>query len=286
MVLAVTILAAVTCTPVLDVVTPNPGRANFEKYIAIGSGYTAGFNDGALHRQGQLNSYPNMLANQFRMVNGGTFNIPLTPDDIGFNADENIIRPKLELEYRTYCDGNVGLSPVRLGSTPTPGNFDYIGQDHEYHNYGIPGLRVTDLFLGTLSDPNRGNPYYIRFAPDSQNVLFNVLYSKEPTFFTCWLGMDDLMAFAKNGGVGYALTGGEQFATGYNLMINTLVDDSAQGVIANIPDLLKAPFFNSIAIDGLVLSAEQTETFNYMAEIAQVNYLFQEGKKPVAHRRC
>ncbi len=266
------------CAPVIDVEPPSAGQASFERYIAIGSGYTAGYNDGALHRTGQLNSYPNMLAEQFRTVGGGSFNIPLTPDVIGFDVDGSTVEPKLELGFRSMCNGDELLTPVRLESSATPENFDYIGNDANYHNFGIPWLRVTDMFRITLSDPIKGNPYYIRFAPDTLDHLINVLARRKATFFTVWMGMDDLLLFAQAGGEGPVITGGEQFATSYNAMILALIADSAQGVVANIPDILRFPFFTTIAYDGLILSEEKAATFNDLAQQAGLNWTFNIGR--------
>ena len=52
-------------------VTPGKGSADFTKYVAVGNSLTAGFADGGLYRDGQLNSYPSILAGQFATVGGG-----------------------------------------------------------------------------------------------------------------------------------------------------------------------------------------------------------------------
>ena len=66
----------------------NAGQADFSRYVAVGNSLTAGFGDGApnslggLSLEGQLSSYPNLLAGQFKKVGGGDFVQPL------FNANQ------------------------------------------------------------------------------------------------------------------------------------------------------------------------------------------------------
>ena len=67
------------CKPSLDEPRYNAGEADFERFVAVGSSFTAGYNDGALTRAGQLASIPNILAQQFALVGGGEFKQPLLP---------------------------------------------------------------------------------------------------------------------------------------------------------------------------------------------------------------
>ena len=59
--------------------TPSAGSADFSTFVAIGDSLTAGIADGTLYRHGQENSYPAIMAQQFALVGGGTFNQPLLP---------------------------------------------------------------------------------------------------------------------------------------------------------------------------------------------------------------
>ena len=53
------------------------GAVDFTTYVAVGNSLTAGFSDGGLYLEGQQNSYPNLLAQQFKFVGGGDFAQPL-----------------------------------------------------------------------------------------------------------------------------------------------------------------------------------------------------------------
>src|SRR5688572_10044772 len=61
------------------------GSANFAKFVAIGTSYTAGFQAGALFTEGQENSLGKILATQFACVGGGAFNQPTINSENGFN---------------------------------------------------------------------------------------------------------------------------------------------------------------------------------------------------------
>src|SRR5687768_7872580 len=61
------------------------GTADFSKFIALGSSYTAGFQAGALFNAGQESSLPKLLATQFACVGGGAFNQPTIGSTHGYN---------------------------------------------------------------------------------------------------------------------------------------------------------------------------------------------------------
>src|SRR3990172_12263037 len=76
-----------SCTPKLDIPEPDPGTANFEKTIAIGGNYLAGYQGGALYLDGQRHSIPALLAKQFQLAGGGAFVQPLMPDNSGLGLN-------------------------------------------------------------------------------------------------------------------------------------------------------------------------------------------------------
>ena len=64
---------------VVDMPTPElpidytSGTADFSNYVAVGNSLTAGYSDFALFIEGQTNSFPNMLAENFALAGGGAF---------------------------------------------------------------------------------------------------------------------------------------------------------------------------------------------------------------------
>ena len=68
------------CQPDLEKdVNVSAGAVDFTTYVAVGNSLTAGFSDGGLYLEGQQNSYPNLLAQQFKFVGGGDFAQPPVP---------------------------------------------------------------------------------------------------------------------------------------------------------------------------------------------------------------
>ena len=66
-----------------DPVEYTSGSADFSNYVAVGNSLTAGFSDNALFIDGQTASFPNMLASNFALVGGGSFEIPFMADNLG-----------------------------------------------------------------------------------------------------------------------------------------------------------------------------------------------------------
>ncbi|NLF43709.1 MAG: G-D-S-L family lipolytic protein, partial [Bacteroidales bacterium] len=96
------------CEPEMEEFKPEAGQADFSRYVAVGNSITAGYADGALYRQGQLFSYPNLIAEQLKQVGGGTFKQPLMYDDLGMRNYMilNVAVPvdeKLVLAYNIDC---------------------------------------------------------------------------------------------------------------------------------------------------------------------------------------
>ena len=139
-ILSVTTLLSVTScntdfeTDVADIKTTN-GDADFSTYVALGNSLTSGYRDGALYRDGQIESYPNIIAQQMQKAGGRSFTQPLTPDNIGGFTNVPGIRGKLTLQVV-----NGALSPVP--STPTV-VLDKLTET--YNNMGVPGAKSFHL---------------------------------------------------------------------------------------------------------------------------------------------
>ena len=59
------------------------GDADFSRVVAMGATLTAGYTDGALFHQGQMNSYPNIMASVMAHAGGGEFTQPYMSDNVG-----------------------------------------------------------------------------------------------------------------------------------------------------------------------------------------------------------
>lgn len=240
----------------VDSVQPVSGDADFSKYVAIGNSLTSGFTDNALFRSAQDNSYPNMLAQRMAMAGGGTFNQPLMPDDIGGFSDFGIAG-KLTLQIV-----NGALTPV-----PTPAQSPFtMASGGPFNNMGVPGAKSYHLLAPGYGNPagigtGTANPYFARFATSPNATVLGDAMAQQPSFFTLWIGNNDVLSYATSGGIGVNQTGNPDPSTysGNDISDPTLVagviqnvlealvnQAGARGAIANIPSITDIPFFNTV----------------------------------------
>lgn len=251
-----------SCKSNIEPVKASAGEADFSNYIAIGNSLTAGYSDNSLYRSGQMNSYPSMLAAQFKFAGGGDFKQPLLPGEAGWPS------PKLVLGYSTNCLGQVGLGPVPFsGANDTDGSSTNISNQGPFNNLGVPGIRCIDY---SITGYGYFNPYAARFfsSPSTQSAMSVALASK-PTFFSLWLGSNDVLGYATSGGEGAVpgltltdISPLAQFQQSYEALVQGLVATNAKGVLINIPDITSIPFFNTVDPKGLVLDANQAFQLN------------------------
>lgn len=253
-------LAFIACEPEIDNITsPERGKADFSTYVALGNSLTAGYADNALYLEAQENSYPAILAQQFEEVGGGTFTQPLVPAGNGANSANS--SGKLVLQI-------VGGSPSPVPTPPGSGVFDKV--TGSFNNFGVPGAKAKHLLTpGYGSD--QGNPFFARFASSPATTIVADAASRNPTFFTLWIGNNDVLGYATSGGAGESVTDQGEFNGAIDIIIAALKDanNDIRGAIANIPDVTKIPYFTTVPYNGLVLDAEQAAKANasYKASI-------------------
>ena len=234
------------------------GTADFSKYVALGNSLTSGFSDGALFIKGQEGSYTNIMAQQFKLVGGGEFKIPYTNDNIGGLLFGGQINPAFG--PRLYFNGS---APVPVTGPPTTEVFNpAIVAAGPYNNTGVPGAKSFHLLsptYGAAAGLGNGtaNPYYVRFAPNGTTSVLAYAMSQTPTFFSLWIGNNDVLGYATTGGDGTnpitPATGaaGVGFDGTYAALVNTLTSAGAKGVIANIPYVTSIPFFKTVPYNPL-----------------------------------
>ncbi|OCX51599.1 G-D-S-L family lipolytic protein [Mucilaginibacter sp. PPCGB 2223] len=244
---------------------PAPGKGSLDltRYISVGNSLTAGYADGGLYLNGQLNSYPSIIAQQMTSVNSSlTFNQPLFASSqangsgylklTGFDASGNPVTSTVTSNLAYVGQATVpGFGTVNLMAKYT-GNLD---------NYGVPGIKL--LHLTSTLYPNV-NPYFDRMltttSPNNTTTYLSLITSKSFTFFTNWLGNNDALGYATGGGGGYTgadvLTDPTTFGQLYTLLITTLTANGAKGACATIPDVTTIPYFTTVTYP-LVLAGVQ-----------------------------
>jgi lysophospholipase L1-like esterase len=98
--------------------------------------------------------------------------------------------------------------------------------------------------------------------------------SKVPTFFTNWIGANDVLAYATSGGAqsdgvtpaadhnstgnmnpvtygGNDITNSDVFASVYSTIVTTLTSGGAKGVVATVPSVTSIPYFTSVPFNPL-----------------------------------
>lgn len=223
------LLILFSCKPEFDEVTVNSGSADFSRYVAIGNSLTAGYADGELYLSGQESSYPSILAQQMQASGGGEFRQPLMFDEYGFGN-------RLVLHATQQ-------RPVPANVTPDQQNFESIAEHGPFNNLGVPGARSFHLVHGAEAF-SLMNPYYRRFAaqPGVSTVLGEAV-AQNPTFFSVWIGSNDVLGYALSGGAADSITTTGLFQMALGALLQELTANGAKGVIANIPDITTNPYF-------------------------------------------
>ncbi|MEM7037397.1 MAG: hypothetical protein AAF570_10490, partial [Bacteroidota bacterium] len=75
------------CVPKSDVPTPSAGNADFSRVVTLGGHVMAGYQDGALYREGQQNSLGALLAQQLSEAQNFDFAQPEMPDGEGLGLN-------------------------------------------------------------------------------------------------------------------------------------------------------------------------------------------------------
>ncbi len=241
------------------------GEADFTKYVTVGNSLTAGYADGALYLDGQLNSYPNIIAGQMQLAGGGEFNQPLVNDNAGglLAAGVQILPNKFVLASDGM--GNAAGPAVYTGAAPTTDITNKV--TGPLNNFGVPGARVFHLAApnyGSLAGVavNTANPYYARFSSSESSTVIGDAAAANGSFFTLWIGNNDILGYATSGGVGVdnnetgntnvaaqgnnSITNNLVFAGVYQQLVAALTANGAKGALVNIPDVTSIPFFTTV----------------------------------------
>ncbi|MDZ7658585.1 hypothetical protein [Fodinibius sp.] len=267
--------------PVPEPISGDPGSADFSNYVAIGNSLTAGYMDGALYNLGQEFSLAALLHKQMQFAGApGNFNQPDINSELGFNTS---VKPNPNPQTGTVF-GRFKLDTNIPGPSPTIGGdpiAPYQGNTGELNNFGVPGILVGQLLTPATGGPNTQsnpafNPFYQRFASNPSqdgingSTILGDAIATQPTFFTLWIGNNDVLGYAVSGGANPNLLTSEQDfqdyfnnSDGQSGVINQLLNNtSANGVVATIPPVSTVPFFRAISFNAVELSSEEATQLN------------------------
>lgn len=282
-------LLLTACQPELDVPKPQAGNADFSKTIAVGGDFMAGYQDGALYRRGQQYCIPALLAEQFKTAGGGAFSQVLMPDDKGIGLNDKIWESKYitssRLGYKTDCQGVSSLFPVRA-TVSAGAAVPYLSglAGNSIQNFAVPYATLAQYFdpsFGDLASPAaQQNPFYNRIAgtPGVSTILSDAK-EQHASFFTAWVGMEDIYTYAASGGTVGPIPSTAGFSMYLDSLLQGLTGNGAKGVIANIPDFRCFPYYTLVAWDNADITQSQADDLNDVYQPAGLTQIyFHQGR--------
>jgi len=164
-----------------------------------------------------------------------------------------------------------GVGPAQVSGSPTTNPTTVLTGG--FNNLGVPGAKSFHLIT-----PGYGalNPYFGRFASSPTTSVLADAVAQAPTFFSLWIGNNDVLSYATSGGTGTNQTGNlnpatygsnditdpNVFASVYNTLTTNLTANGAKGVVANIPYVTSIPFFTTVKYNAATLTAAQASALN------------------------
>jgi len=244
-----------------NVVLPDltAGSADFSNYVAVGASFTAGYADGSVFIASQENSFPNIIANKFANIGGGTFTQPWVSDNFGGLAagGTRIADPRLVF-------GGAGPVPLESVIGPVTVGTDIVlnNPTGPFNNLGVPGAKSFHLVApgyGNISNfPAAANPYAVRLTGNAPNAtMLELAMAQSPTFFTLSeVGGHDVLGYATTGGDGSnPITPSATFDAALNALVSGLTANGAKGVIANLPNITSLSHFTTVPHNPIPLDA-------------------------------
>ena len=212
--------------------------------ISVGGSLSAGFRDGGLYREGQLTSFPNLIARQMNIP----FYQPLFDANEGNGSGYKILTDTEPIASFKMVTNNLGYADSRADKLkPFTGN--------NLDQYAFPNMNTWLKYISYNPNDNTGEKFANRFFNNSQkNDSFNyeTLKNQSCDFFIFEAGIDDLVANISLGNAD-GISGGANSVneTAGTLLVQNLVDKKSKGVLLNVPDILDLPYFSQITNDKI-----------------------------------
>lgn len=271
-----------SCTPEFDTIEVSSGSADFSKPIIIGDGYLGGYQDGALSKDGQEHSVGAILMRS--MTQAGSENIyqALMPDNTGLGIApkpwEGLYVTASKMGDRVDCEGESSLGPVKTYHTTGNAQPYLISYPASVLNdFTFPFAKSNDLLNANF---HLQNVFYNRVASSFGNTsILNAALSRQPTFFTSWLGIEDIYGYARNGGRTGTIPSPASFSLTLDSILGGLTTNGAKGVIATIPNLDVFPYYTLIPWNSADLTQEKADSVTQQYDQAGMTHIvFNEGK--------
>jgi hypothetical protein len=206
------------------------------------------------------------MAQQMKFAGGGEFTQPLFSvaqkngsgyvryGGLSSTGTPNLIPVTTELGIRGQT--TIAGIPVTL----------YTKFTGDVNNYGVPGIKLRDVKFAPYGN---FNGYFERLLPGNagtnNTTYLDFVTAKDFTFFSNWLGNNDVLSFATSGGTGDALTPKADFNSLYSEVLDKLTVKGAKGIVATIPDVSAAPYFNTVTVAAVLAGVNAVRPANIPA---------------------
>ena len=262
--------------------TPTPSTDfDVSRYVAVDDSYTAGLSNGGLTRASQDYSFPTLLAQQFGRTNANanaTFSQPYLEADSGSGYLTLVDLPASGLHVVRRVAGQAMVStvinPVACGGPDTVRLLTRSATANTLpQNLGVPGLLLTQIEtpgLGNITNATPGgafNPYFERLLPATDNRTYLQAVSTgsaSATFFTYFMGLDNLLPYLHSGGECGLISASVLNANAHKTMA-VLAAGGHPGIIARLPALTNLPLLRLGR--GLALQSRLQTSFGDTARV-------------------
>lgn len=210
------------CDETEDIVNDisDPGSS---KYVAMGDSLTAGVQSDGIEDDFQFNSFPNLIALQLGIDD---FEQPTVDSPgIGFEPGETPLM---------FENGVIGRDDLDVDPTIL---FDNFFLDRPYDNLGIPGAQLVDV--------ESTSELLFELILRGMGTQLEQAIRLDPDIITLWIGNNDVLGAATNGGDLDKITPSDEFENDFIDILEELTTKTdADIVTANIPNVTDIPFVN------------------------------------------
>ena len=226
-------------TPTTPKFVTTPSQAALTKMVAVGNSLTAGFQSSGLKASFQQNSYPYLIAQQ--LGRAADFQQPLIGEP-GIGSPAGKTPQSFNPATGAITQDDLTVNPLLLLQNA------YLARP--YDNLGVPGADLNDA-LNTTSALN--NPFFdlvLRNPNFGGTTMLEQAIALQPTLLLMWLGNNDVLGAALDGGDATQITSQADFQTRLTSVLTQIRTEltSTAILMANIPNVTDIPYVHFMDI--------------------------------------
>lgn len=270
------------CKPDADFPSFHSGSADLRHVVAVGDNFLSGYQDGALSADGQEHSLAMLLGRQLTIAGGDVMRQVLMPQGVsaGWHSKpwESWYVTASKMGDRTDCEGVTSLGPVKQFVSLTDAQQWFQPVNNAAHDdFTIPFATTDQWFnAATGSNPFSANahPFYYRMASQpGVSTPARDAYNADASFFSMWLGMENIYSYARRGGTGAPIMPATVFAEHLDSLLELMTRNGAKGVIANMPDFRSFPYYTLVPWNGAELTQAKADSLNNIYIVSGLTHI-------------